>query len=113
MLPHGAVSLTRLRTAKDHMRSGHEVGTEAPVFAGRSVRTGRRIAGIAVGVDRACVGVHGNVGTGAGAVVSPVLGRGRDCRGAPGRRVAGVFMIVSRAGHRTQHDRRQDQRGKT
>ena len=101
--------------------SVHETGAEAVVSVGAAtgrVGTGRRIAGIAIGIDRACVGVHGFVGARTGAVIPPVLGRRGDCSGTTGRRVAcrrvaGVIHVVSRAGHRTQHDRGQDQRGKT
>ena len=73
-----------------------------------TVGAGGRIAGIAVGIDRPCIGIQGL--TRAVSVAVP-RGGGGGRLVASGRRVAGVFLIVSCAGNRAQHDRGQDQRG--
>ena len=85
--------------------TGHDTTPTGTAFG-----AGRRIAGIAVGIDRTCVGIERSVRARTGAVAS--VCRSGD-RGGGARRVRRGMATAAGAGHRAHQNGGQGQRGET
>ena len=97
--------------------SVHEVRAEAAGVVAL-IGSGGRITGVAVRVNGACVGGHGNVGICAGAVLASPGGAafaaaGCGDRGGAGRRISGRVAVPLGTGHRAEQNRGESQRGET
>ena len=112
LVRHGAPLPPRpMKEPRDGGRGGsvHHTGHDTTP-TGTAFGAGRRIAGIAVGIDRTCVGIERSVRARTGAVAS--VCRSGD-RGGGARRVRRGMVTAAGAGHRAHQNGGQGQRGET